>query len=88
MTTTPQQPITSLSGIRLRKESLRNDIKNDEQQVAQLWQKLVTPPVQTGLMTPSKRVAGLMSTGLNVIDGLLLGWKLYRKLGGKRRLRF
>ncbi|MBQ8452720.1 MAG: hypothetical protein IJ539_02960 [Prevotella sp.] len=87
MTTPIQFPVTNLADIRTRKESLRQDIKNDEERVTQLWQRLTTPEQPAGLMTPSRRVAGLMSTGMNVIDGLLLGWKLYRKFGKKGRLR-
>ena len=87
-TTTPMQfPMTNLSDIQTRKETLRQAIKTDEEQVTKLWQRLTTPVQTTSLMTPSRRVAGLMSTGMNVVDGLLLGWKLYRKFGKKGRLR-
>ncbi|MBQ8047617.1 MAG: hypothetical protein IJ196_06815 [Prevotella sp.] len=77
-------PITSLGEIRLRKESLRTDIHKDEQQVQTLWNKLFTPEQQSGLMTPTKRLQGIMGTSVNVVDGLILGWKLYRKFKGKK----
>ncbi len=83
-----QQPITSLTEIRQMKDGLRTELQENEKQVSELWQRLVTPPVQSGVMTPSKRVANMVGTSINVFDGLLLAWKLYRKFGGKRRLRF
>ena len=84
---TDEQAISNLNDLRIRKESLKRDIQADEKQIADLWQRLVTPPQQTGLMTPSKRMTGLLSTGMNVVDGLLLGWKLYRKFGKKGKFR-
>lgn len=82
------QSIASLDDIRRMKASLRTDLQEEERQVVALWQKLVNPPEPKGLMTPTKRMTNMLGTSMNVIDGLLLGWKLYRKFGGKRRLRF
>ena len=35
----------------------------------------------------TKRFSGLINTGAGVLDGLILGWKLYRKFGGMKTSR-
>ena len=76
--------VNSLEELRMRKDTLRSDIQKDEEQIKSLWNEDIWGA------TPSKRIAGLLSTGASVIDGALLGWKLYRRfnidrLFGRRR---
>ena len=35
----------------------------------------------------SKRIMGLLNAGTGIIDGLILGWKLYRKFNGSSLFR-
>ncbi|WP_028898221.1 hypothetical protein [Prevotella sp. HUN102] len=73
----------TLSEIRLRKAQLLTDITKDNNQMAILWNGIFHKPKE-GVATPSKRFAGLMKSGAGIVDGLILGWKLYRKFGGNK----
>ncbi|EPH15932.1 MULTISPECIES: hypothetical protein [Prevotellaceae] len=82
--------VNSLEELRMRKDTLRSDIQKDEEQIKSLWSDLFRKSDDIWGATPSKRIAGLLSTGASVIDGALLGWKLYRRfnidrLFGRRR---
>jgi hypothetical protein len=78
----------SLEEIRTRKDSLKKQIRKDDQEIRTLWGNLFHKPEPLGVMTPYKRITGLMSTGAGVLDGIILGWKLYRKFkSGKQSKR-
>lgn len=72
----------TLDEIRLRKAQLLTEITKDNARIKGLWDNLFHKPARKP--TPSKRFSGLMTTGAGIVDGLLLGWKLYRKFNGKR----
>ncbi|MBP3838176.1 MAG: hypothetical protein ILA04_03455 [Prevotella sp.] len=72
----------SLSQIKEQKEAIRNSIQEDDRRMKELWNKLFHHE-PTHLKTPTKRFAGIMNTGANLLDGLILGWKLYRKFNKK-----
>ncbi|EFU30016.1 hypothetical protein HMPREF6485_1977 [Segatella buccae ATCC 33574] len=70
----------SLADIRLHKEMVRNDIIKDDQKIKALWNDLFHKSAMLNASaTPSKRLNGLMTTGAGILDGIILGWKLYRK---------
>lgn len=76
------QPITykSLSDIRIRKEMLRNDILKDDQKIKTMWRSLFKKPdALKKNATPGSRISSLVGNGAGILDGLILGWKLYRK---------
>ena len=75
----------SLEQIRDSKEALRDEIRRDEDQIRQLWGQLFTKPEPLSALTPTKRISTLMSTGAGVLDGIILGWKLYRKYKGFKK---
>uniref|UniRef100_A0AB33JHA3 Uncharacterized protein n=5 Tax=unclassified Prevotella TaxID=2638335 RepID=A0AB33JHA3_9BACT len=79
----PTETFRSLSDIRLRKEVLLNEIQNDDKRIKILWNDLFHAPKEMVSSTPSKRFSGLMSTGAGLFDGIILGWKLYRKFKKK-----
>lgn len=83
-TTTQPSPYKSLEEIRMRKEALRSAIRTDDQQIKTLWADLFHKPDTLMAATPSKRISGLMSTGAGLLDGLILGWKLYKKFKGNK----
>ncbi|MCO6026006.1 hypothetical protein NG821_09170 [Prevotella cerevisiae] len=74
----------TLADIRFRKELLKNDILKDDHRIEGLWNDLFHQPeaFKKGA-TPSKRLHGLMSIGTGAVDGIILGWKLYRKFKKK-----
>lgn len=69
----------TLEEIRLRKSQLLVDITKDSNKVEKLWNNLFHKPAQKGKKSPGKRMSSIVSTGASVVDGLILGWKLYRK---------
>lgn len=70
----------SLNDIRTRKEMLRNAISKDDEKIQTLWNELFKPTEIFDKNTPpSKRISRILNTGATVIDGAILGWKLYRK---------
>ena len=74
----------SLQEIRDRKEALRRQISKSDGNIRLLWRQLFTKPEPLASLTPTKRVSKLMSTGAGVLDGVILGWKLYRKFKKKK----
>lgn len=70
----------SLADVRGRKEQLKRDLRDDEEKISHLWKELTRPSEAFDRSaTPSQRIMGLINTGGSLIDGAILGWKLYRK---------
>ena len=68
----------SLSQIKEQKEAIRNSIQEDDRRMKELWNKHFHHEP-----THLKPFAGIMNTGANLLDELILGWKLYRKFNKK-----
>lgn len=79
-TTNTQPTYQSLSDIRLRKAQLLTDIMRDSNRARRIWDNMVHPKKNTA--QPKRRFSSLLTTGVGVVDGALLAWKLYRKFGG------
>jgi len=77
--------IASLEEIRNRKDALRQEISKNDANIRQLWSQLFVKPEPFSALTPSKRISSLMTTGAGVLDGIILGWKLYRKFWKKKK---
>lgn len=77
----------TLAHIRARKEELRNGIQKDKTEIQKQWDTLFHQPEETLLPSPTQKVMKMMNTSAGIFDGLLLGWKLYRKYGKKVRKR-
>lgn len=83
---TSPAPYQSLAEIRMRKEALHEDICKADEQIRTLWNDLFHQP-EVNDASPSKRLMGLLNAGTSVVDGLILGWKLYRKFNGSSLFR-
>lgn len=71
-----QNDFTSLEEIRLRKEKVLTDIREDSRQINKLWSDLFRDD------TPRKKgitLSSVINTGMSFMDGFLLVWKLYKK---------
>ncbi len=74
--------IVSLETLDIRKQQLRDDLNKSEEQLADLWNVMFRQPSEEELGSPTKRLLATITSASAVIDGALLGWKLYRRLGG------
>jgi hypothetical protein len=73
------QGYKSLAELRMRKKILLNDIQKDDEQIKELWDNLFHKRSSSIASTPTRRFSGLINTGAGILDGIILGWKLYRK---------
>lgn len=74
-----EYPYNSLREINLRKSKLRGEIRTQEKNINRLWNGIFHQKEKKGVATPSQRVSQIISTGAGVFDGVMLGWKLYRR---------
>ena len=79
------QTYDSLEQIRVRKEQLLTELRNDDKQMKNMWNSLFHKPAATSNIMPSKRINALMTTSVGIFDATLLAWKLYRKFKKKKR---
>lgn len=75
------QEVKSLSDIVAMKDAIRSEIHNDEDKITSLWDNLVHVD-NVNPQSPTQRIFNMMNVGTGLVDGLLLGWKLYRKYQG------
>ena len=57
----------------------------DEVRIGKLWSDLFHKEDRHTPKTPVQRMINMVNIGSGVLDGLILGWKLYRKFKGGRR---
>lgn len=77
----PSPQYSSLEELRQRKEELRGMINADQQRAATLWKELFHKPSQpTGFLGGGGQI---VKTSMGIIDGMILGWKLWRKFKGR-----
>lgn len=78
-------PYNNLHDIQVQKEILKKEIQTDDVKIKALWNELFhSKQSLSSATTPSKRVSQLISTGTGILDGVILGWKLYHKFKRKR----
>ena len=66
--------------LKKKSDSMQTDISAKEKN----WNSLVNEE-EPVVLSPTKRVMNWISDSSNVIDGALLGWKLYRVFGKKKK---
>ena len=85
-----ERKFSSLDDIRLYKEELLEQIRQDRDVISTKWNDLFhrKEPVP---QNKAQKIMKMLSMGTGVLDGAMLGWKLYRKyqegafIFGKRR---
>ena len=77
---TEEEPLKyqSLLAIRARAQ-LNKDIQRSEQEIKATWNSIFHPKKAPAPKTPTQRLVALASSSMGLIDGALLGWKLYKK---------
>ena len=70
----------------VEREQCLTDINNKEKQISQLWDNLFhekEQPKSGFFASPTQRFLDVVSSSAAIIDGVLLGWKLYRRFKRK-----
>lgn len=73
-----QKPICSLTDIRNHKMELRKQISEKESAISSLWHDLFHKE-DIEPRTKAQKMTKLLNLGVGAFDGVMLGWKLYRK---------
>ena len=82
---TQQRTFCTLEVIVSYKDEVRQSIHDDEKRIGKLWSDLFHKEDRHTPKTPVQRMINMVNIGSGVLDGLILGWKLYRKFKGGRR---
>lgn len=72
----------TLTDIQVEIDRLRQELSSKEEEISNLWNNTFHQIDDKELKTPTQRLFQYANTCAGVFDGALLGWKLYRRLGG------
>ena len=71
---------TTIEDIMAERNRLHEAMIQKGDEIASLWDDLVHPK-QDDSSSPTQKLLQYANAGAGVVDGVLLGWKLYRRLG-------
>lgn len=79
--------IDSLKTLQTKRTALKCEINGKEADLHKIWDDLFHKKEENLMssLSPTKRIMSFISSSTVVIDGMLLGWKLYNRFGRKRR---
>lgn len=80
---TEEATYQSLLAIRARKLQLKKEIEGSEKVLKGHWDTIFHQKKSTMPKTPTQKFMSIAGNSMGVIDGAILGWKLYRKLKKK-----
>ncbi len=69
----------SIADMRRRKRQLRHEIAVSEKMITHSWHELFHRHGKRRPASRTVRIGNVVSTGVSVVDGALLVWKLYRR---------
>ncbi len=69
----------SIDDMRRRRKQLKKEIGATEKEISHLWRNLFHKHSRKGPVSRMGRIGSVVSTGVSVVDGALLVWKLYRR---------
>ena len=72
----------TLKDIEAEKLRLRSAISEQEKEIRETWEDIFYAKEDTSAKTPPQRLLYYANTGAGIFDGVLFGWKMYRRLGG------
>lgn len=70
--------ISTLSELKAQADLIREQIRVEESEMHRHWNSL-TNQSKNESKSKTQRLIGFLTKGSTIIDGALLGWKLYRK---------
>lgn len=71
----------SLADIRAYKDAIKEELNQDEDKIGELWGQLFHSN-EPEPKTKGQKLTRMINMGAGMLDGALLGWKLYKKFGG------
>lgn len=74
-------PIHTLEDLELQKYELRKQLNDSETKLSETWNKMFRNPADTDEFSPTQKALSIASSAAGLIDGALLGWKLYKRFG-------
>lgn len=74
--------IDSLTALRNHQAELRQHLTKSEEKLGVIWDDIFHKPTPRNHNSPTQRALTLITSYAGVIDGAILGWKLYRKFNG------
>ena len=80
------EPIKSLELLRARKRLIRAELDKSEEKLGDIWNDVFHSQEKEETNSPTMKAMAFITSAAGVIDGVVLGWKLYRKLGGSFHL--
>lgn len=73
-----EQEYDSLLAIKAKKAELRAEIDESGKEVAKIWNSIFHAKPANPL-SPTQKFLSFATTSSGIIDGAILGWKLYKK---------
>lgn len=73
--------LDSLSALKMRQDAIKRQLDNSEKRLGTIWNDIFRSPTPKERNSPTQRALTLITSYAGVIDGAILGWKLYRKFG-------
>lgn len=73
--------ITSLEHIAKMKSETHAELNKSEEKLGDLWDEMFHQPSEEEMTSPTQKVISWAMSSAGLIDGALLGWKLYKRLG-------
>lgn len=74
----------NLNDIDIERQRLKEAISKKEDELAGLWESLFHKEEESKIQTPTQRIMHYASMGTGILDGAILGWKLYRRFSGAK----
>lgn len=72
-------PINSISELKMRQLEMRRLLDMSEGRLSNIWNDIFHDKSSHSLTSPTGKAISFLSNSAGVIDGAILGWKLYRK---------
>lgn len=79
------QVFNNLEEIQARKQQIHSQRMQHGQKCQSLWNSLLHPQKQSLYETRSQKILSYAHNAAGAFDGLMLGWKLYRKLSNRKK---
>lgn len=70
--------ISTIAQLKAQQEIVRAQLRTEQKEMRRQWDRLFRKGSKSP-KTPTQRVLGFVAKGSTLFDGVVLGWKLYKK---------